>query len=98
MDNLSYYLSYTRLAIIFGSWFLVTDHPEIFLSLMAFQHLLYISQQYALTMPKEEAQTADANLTAPAEEEEQEEKELDKQLRILITRLATSIMIFAVIR
>ena len=54
MDNLSYYLSYTRLAIIFASWFLVTDYPEIFLALMTFQHLIYITQQYSLNGPKDE--------------------------------------------
>jgi hypothetical protein len=58
--------------------------------------LIYVSQQYSLNQPKDEIQTAD---TISAEEDDsQDEPELNKQLRILITRLATSIMIFAVIR
>jgi hypothetical protein len=87
MDSLSPYLSYTRLTIIFGAWFLVTDYPEYFLVLMCFQHLIYIIQQWTLHIPKE-----------GDEDDEKAESELSKQLRILITRLSTSIMIFAVIR
>jgi hypothetical protein len=96
METTSYYISYTRLAIIFSSWLVVTNYPEVFVVLMFLQHLLYISQQITLTMPKEELMVSPSE--QPPAEDEVREPELNKQLRILVTRLATSIMIFAVIR
>ena len=63
---------------------------------MTTQHFIYMIQQWQLVTPKEEGQTAEA--AASQDEDLIEEPELNKQLRILITRLSTSIMIFAVIR
>ena len=53
---------------------------------MVFQHLIYTIQQLTLLRGLEN------------DDDDKKEPELNKQLRILVTRLASSIMIFAVIR
>ena len=78
MVSVSQIISYTRLSLIFGSWLLVTDYPNLFAGLYGFQHLLYVFQQASLN--------------------KKTESELSKQLRILVTRLGTSILLFAVIK
>lgn len=68
---------------------------------MCFQHLIFVLLQIFLNSPKDDSQTRETeSLTAriPDDDDDDYEPELNKQMRILITRLATSVMIFAVIR
>lgn len=96
MEFLSTKISYTRLLLIFFSWYFVTDQPEVFIGIQCAQHLLYVLQQAFLPPQKD---TGDDVIPSGAEDDEsKQEPELNKQLRILITRLSTSILIFAVIR
>ena len=101
MEYISTKLSYTRLMLIFSSWYVVTDYPEIFIGIQVVQHLLYVLQQAFLPI---QTDSGDDVIPSGNESEDddladsKEEPELNKQLRILITRLSTSILIFAVIR
>ena len=79
LHSLSPTLAYSRLVIVFFSWYFVLDQPQIFTGMYLLQHSLYIIQVLLCTPSSGE-------------------KELSKQLRILAARLATSILLFAVMR
>ena len=87
--------------LIFSSWYVVTDYPESFIGIQVVQHLLYVLQQAFLPI---QTDSGDDVIPSGNESEDddladsKEEPELNKQLRILITRLSTSILILAVIR
>ena len=94
MNTISPKLSYARLGLLFVSWFFVMDSPEIFLMLFIANHCIYMVQQlfcdHALLDKSQQQRGAEART--------EYESELSKQLRILMTRLQTSILLFAIIR
>ena len=84
MSKISSPISYCRLIVLIASWYFVHNDPEIFVFMFLLQEAWHVLQILFLT--------------SSGAGSDYKEPELSKQLRIVVTRMSTAIMIFAVIR